>query len=595
LKAMQTIWDHFESALFQSNIKRAVSSIVLIVIIQLLVSAVMLFLLFDIMDAAHHLQSNEQVLSTAKWGVAVTIAGFAAVAIFCFLIKAMLGFLSTKPMGRVDEIFKRLAEGHVDWSEDIADLPYPQLGHVSKGYNALMTRVRQIIDYLRKSGVKTAIGSAHVLKAVESSGGKTSQQKELSDQVTISSTDGNIAIKEISENAHAVTENNSQNLKKVRTSFDELEIVAQKVESINQVVGSFSNTIDELNRNSAGIMDIIALINEMSDQTNLLSLNATIEAARAGEHGKGFAVVAEEVRNLARQIKPATEEISNKIHSMKAIVDKTRKESNTIIEASKEVGGIIGESAKNFESMIGDFEETDGQMVKIAAAIEELSVTNTEVTNKVKEINALSHEVFADMETSGNTVRGLTEVSEKMQETVAQYRTGQGALDRVIIMVQRHRDRIRETLEQLNRQGINVFDENYQPIPNTNPQKFKTVYTDALVDALQSDIDKVLKEIPGCVYAIPVDRKGYAAVHHSHVSKPMTGNYEVDLLQSRNKRFFFTTQCDIRRATNTTPMLLQTYMRDTGEVMNDLSMPIAVEGRHWGGCIVGLKPEIFTE
>jgi methyl-accepting chemotaxis protein len=592
---MQSIWNRFESALFQSNVKRAVSSIVLIVIIQLLVSAAMIFLLLEIIDAAHHSQSAAQIISAAKWGMGLTIAGFAAIAIFSFLIKTMLSFLATKPMAKVDEIFKHLADGHVDWSEDIEALPYPQLCHVSRGYNALMARIRQIIEEIRKSGIKTAIGSAHVLKAVETAGGKTNQQKELSDQVSVSSTDGNIAIKEISENAHVVSENNSLNLKKVRTSFDELEVVAQKVESINRVVGSFSNTIDELNKNSAGIMDIIALIDEMSDQTNLLSLNATIEAARAGEHGKGFAVVAEEVRNLARQIKPATEEISSKIHSMIAIVEKTKTESNTIIDASKEVGGIINESAKNFESMIGDFEETDDQMVKIAAAIEELSVTNTEVTKKVKEINTLSHEVFADMEASGNTVQGLTEVSEKMQETVAQYRTGQGALDQVIIMVQRHRDRIQETLHQLSQQGIDVFDQNYRPIADTNPPKFTTAYTDALVSKLQDFIDKSMKKIPGCVYAIPVDKKGYAAVHHSHVSKPVTGNYEVDLLQSRNKRFFFTTQCDIRRATNTTPMLFQTYMRDTGEVMNDLSMPITVNGRHWGGCIVGLKPEIFTD
>jgi methyl-accepting chemotaxis protein len=592
---MQAMWDFFESALFQSNIKKAASSIFVIVLIQLVVSSVMLFLCLDISASAHHQLNPKRIISTVHWCVAINIIGFGLISIFSLFIKMMLGSLATKPMVKVNQIFKRLADGHVDWSKDIDALPYQELMHVSKGYNVFMASVRQIIEDIRKTGIKTAIGSAQVLKAVESTGQKTSQQKELSDQVSISSTDGNIAIREISENAHVVSENNSQNLQKARTSFQELEIVAKKVDSINQVVGSFGNTIEELNRNSSGIMDIIAMIDEMSDQTNLLSLNATIEAARAGEHGKGFAVVAEEVRNLAKQIKPATEEISNKIHGMIAIVDKTKTESSTIIEASKEVGGIIGASAKNFESMIGDFEETDEQLVKIAAAIEELSVTNNEVTEKVKEINTLSHEVFDNMEKSGSTVQGLTDVSEKMQETVAQYRTGQGVLDQVINMVQRHRDHIQEILSQLQHEGIDIFDQNYRPIPDTNPPKFTTSYSDAFADKLQNYIDKALKEIPGCVYAIPVDKKGYAAVHHSHVSKPLTGNYEVDLMQSRNKRFFFTTQCDIRRATNKAPMLLQTYVRDTGEVMNDLSMPIKVNGKHWGGCIVGLKPETFTD
>ena len=595
MKAMQSVWDYFETALFRSNIKRAVSSMALIVLVQLLVSSVMMFLLLGINNAAPNPNSAEQVGAMVKWCMALNIAGFLVITMVCLLIKMMLSFLATKPMNRVDEIFKQLADGHLDWAEDIQDLPYPELSHVSKGYNTFMAAVRQIIEDIRKSGIKIAIGSAHVLKAVESAGKNTSQQRELSDQVSTSSTDGNVAISEISENAHCVSESNSQNLKMVRTSYGELETVVQKMDSINQVVGSFSNTIDELNRNSAGIMDIIAMINDMSEQTNLLSLNATIEAARAGEHGKGFAVVAEEVRNLARQIKTATEDISNKIHGMKAIVDKTRTESNTIIDASREVGGIVGESASNFESIIGDFEATDEQMVKIAAAIEELSLTNNEVTNKVKEINMLSHQVFDDMETSGSTIRELTEISEKMQETVAQYRTGRGVLDQIIPMVRHQRDHIQETLQNLSKKGINIFDENYKPVPNTNPQKFTTVYLDPLRKELQTYLDNTLKEIPGCVYSIPVDRKGYLPVHHSHVSKAMTGNYETDLLQSRHMRFFFATQCDKRRATNTAPMLFQTYMRDTGEVMNDLSMPITINGRHWGGLIVGLKPEVLTQ
>jgi methyl-accepting chemotaxis protein len=333
----------------------------------------------------------------------------------------------------------------------------------------------------------------------------------------------------------------------------------------------------------------------MSDQTNLLSLNATIEAARAGEHGKGFAVVAEEVRNLAKQIKPATEDISHKINNMIATVDKTKTESNTIIDASMEVNTIITETAVNFKSMIGDFEETNEQLLKIAAAIEELSLTNTEINEKVGNINILSNEVFTDMDSSGRTVQELTEITEKMQETVAQYRTGQGILDEIIPKVQSYRDHVQDILLSFSKKGINVFDENYKPIPNTNPQKFTTAFSDAMIKELQQYVDKILKEIPGGIYSIPVDRKGYLAVHHSHVSKPTTGNYEVDLVQSRNMRFFFTTQCDIRRATSTAPMLFQTYMRDTGEVLNDLSMPITVNGRHWGGFIVGLKPETLTE
>ena len=591
----KTVWARLEVSVFHSRIKGAAKSIALVVIIQLAISALTIFFLTDLFSSAGDPQKAAEVISTARWCIVINCAGFLLVALFCLLIGRMFGYLATRPLKVVDAIFQRLADGKVDWSEDIKDLPYPELSHVSIGYNAFMVNIRKIIEDIRKAGIRIAVGSAHVLKAVDLAGQKTSQQKEISDQVAVSSSDSNIAIQEIAENAHYVSEHTSSNLTKVRTSFEELEAVARKVESINRTVTSFSTTIEELNHSSAGIMEIIGVINNMSDQTNLLSLNATIEAARAGEHGKGFAIVAEEVRSLAKQIKPATEDISLKINNMMATVDKTKAESNTIIDASMEVGTIVNETAVSFKSMIGDFEETNDQLLKIAAAIEELSLTNAEINNKVGEINTLSHEVFTDMSASGTTVRGLTEITEKMQEKVAHYRTGRGMLDQIIPMVRRQRDHIQEILQAMSQRGINIFDENYRSVPNTNPQKFTAAFTDPLIKELQTYLDKTLKEIPGCIYCIPVDRKGYLPVHHSHVSRPMTGNYEVDLLQSRNMRFFFSSQCDIRRATNTTPMLFQTYMRDTGEVMNDLSMPITVNGRHWGGLIVGLNPETLTE
>jgi len=596
MHAIQSLWDFLESSRFHSRIKNAVASISLIIILQVLFSAVNLYFLFKIFGLATQPEQTARLVSTTKWCIATTGIGFFLVTFISLLIWMMLGYLAVKPMHAVDKIFKRLADGHVDWSVDIEALPYPELKHISLGYNTLMANIRSIIEDIRKSGIRIAIGSAHVQKAVDLAGTKTSQQRELSEQVSVSSTDGNLAIKEISENTNYVSENTSANLTKVRTSFEELETVAQKVASINRTVTSFGETIDELNRNSASIMDIIAVINEMSDQTNLLSLYATIEAARAGEHGKGFAVVAEEVRNLARQIKPATEDISSKINNMIATVDKTKSESNTIIDASSEVNSTISDTAVNFKGMIGDFEETNEQLLKISAAIEELSLTNNEVNETVRSINEISQEVFTDMETSGKTVGEFSEITEKMQEKVAGYRTGQGVLDQIIPMVRHHRDYVQDLLERMSKQGINVFDENYKPIPDTNPQKLTCAYTEVLVKELQEYVDKILKEIPGCIYSIPVDRRGYLAVHHSHVSKPLTGKYEVDLLQSRNMRFFFDTKCDIRRVTNeTAPMLFQTYMRDTGEVLNDLSMPISVNGRHWGGFIVGLKPETLTE
>ena len=182
-----------------------------------------------------------------------------------------------------------------------------------------------------------------------------------------------------------------------------------------------------------------------------------------------------------------------------------------------------------------------------------------------------------------------------MQEIVSQYKTGQGLLDQVIDKARHHRDYMQRALEAMKQKGINIFDNNYKPIPNTKPEKFMAAFTDAAAKTFQPYCDAILKEIPGCIYALPIDKNGYLPTHHSHVAKPMTGNYEQDLLQSRDKRIYLSNQTEGRRATSKAPMLLKTFMRDTGEVINDLVMPIQVDNKHWGALIMGLNPEIFTD
>ncbi|MDD5284214.1 MAG: hypothetical protein PHD54_00005 [Desulfuromonadaceae bacterium] len=108
---------------------------------------------------------------------------------------------------------------------------------------------------------------------------------------------------------------------------------------------------------------------------------------------------------------------------------------------------------------------------------------------------------------------------------------------------------------------------------------------------MQPLFDKGLESLPGAIYSLVVDSNGYLSTHHSKNQRPLTGNYETDLVNRREKRHYASSQLEIRRAKNITPFLLQTYIRDTGEILNDLSHPIYINGKHWGAFIVGLKPD----
>jgi methyl-accepting chemotaxis protein len=138
-----------------------------------------------------------------------------------------------------------------------------------------------------------------------------------------------------------------------------------------------------------------------------------------------------------------------------------------------------------------------------------------------------------------------------------------------------------------------LFDRNYQPIPNTHPQKYHTAFdsfTDANIRALQ---DAFLHD-PAVTFAVTVDVNGYLPTHNARFSHALTGDQKIDLTGNRSKRIF-NDPVGIAAARNTEPILHQLYRRDTGELMWDISAPIRVRGQAWGAFRIGLALNIANE
>ncbi|ORJ63470.1 chemotaxis protein [Geothermobacter hydrogeniphilus] len=131
-----------------------------------------------------------------------------------------------------------------------------------------------------------------------------------------------------------------------------------------------------------------------------------------------------------------------------------------------------------------------------------------------------------------------------------------------------------------------LFDTFYIPIPGTDPQKFHTQY-DRLTDGVLLPIlDSCLAADKRFIFVVAVDRNGYLPTHNSKYSQPMTGDGDHDTKWNRTKRIF-NDRTGLAAARNIKPYLLQRYSRDTGEVMTDLSVPVWIQGRHWGAVRIG--------
>ncbi len=278
-----------------------------------------------------------------------------------------------------------------------------------------------------------------------------------------------------------------------------------------------------------------------------------------------------------------------------------------IQQRTAQVVAQIQQLSVDLESGVEQVEQTGRQLdniARLAAGVEsQVSEIAQGAQNNREQLGSLFsavEQMRGDLSVSDQQTRRLAEAAVQMEgqaETISERLAAVGLND----YHQRVYDLAREGAAQIaarfeadieqNRISLeDLFDRNYQVIANTSPTKYQTRfdrYTDQVLPAIQ---EPLLSRHEGLVFAIACTAQGYVPTHNQAFSQPLTGDVAKDALHNRTKRKF-DDRTGIRCGSHQQPVLLQTYTRDTGELMHDLSVPIMVKGRHWGGLRLGYKPE----
>ncbi|HVK55193.1 MAG TPA: methyl-accepting chemotaxis protein [Burkholderiales bacterium] len=520
---------------------------------------------------------------------------FRMTAFNCGLLACIL-FLTRKfssaPLDAYEKHLVTLTEGRKPLASELPETK-SAWAKVAAALNGFSRTVRDMIVDLRKRSFKIAIGAAKMNNLIQTSRQRADQQFHLAEEIFHATEDVQGLVSAAGVDARQIAESNRATVGVAQQSLGDMHNVSQRMNDVVARVSSFQETVTHLHSSSEKISDLVSLINLVSFQTNLLALNASIEAARAGELGRGFAVVAQEVRQLAKRTKEATQVISATTSNIFDLVKHTHRETVAINDILLDTQQLITASSSSYGEIVETFRVSSEQVENITRGLEVLRSRNQKINSQAMTIRDVSKLIFEQVHESESYAQDLRESTEAVQARLARYRTGGTAFDDLIDRTERFRDETAAILERHFKQGVNVFDQDYQEIRGSDPKRYTTVY-DALIEPELRDLNDRHFEVKGgapLVYSLSVDVNGYGPAHNSHFSQPPTGDYEHDLKWSRHKRMF-NDPVGLRLARNTEPSLFQTYLRDTGEVLNDLSMPVIVDGRHWGAVRIGFKPDV---
>ncbi len=359
-------------------------------------------------------EANKSMVST------VQIVGLVSIIASLFIAFFLSGSI-TRRLSAVMNYSRKIADRDLSMS-DLDMKSSDEIGKLAMTVNDMKNAIKQVIADVSTSTQAVASASTELAASAEEMAFGLESQQQQTQQVAA-------AVEELSQSVSQVAVKSSDATtasgESQRLAEEGGEIVSDTVEEMEGIaceVQSSADTINKLGEKSQTIGEIIAVINDIADQTNLLALNAAIEAARAGEHGRGFAVVADEVRKLAERTTVATEEVSISIRGIQA---ETKTAVGLIESGSNRVGRgveLASQAGIALKSIVSGSQGVQGMVLDIAAATGEQTAAADEIARAVEEISSVTSRSSEGAAQASQAAADLAQEAEQLQELVGRFK-----------------------------------------------------------------------------------------------------------------------------------------------------------------------------
>lgn len=372
------------------------------------------------------LEKGEEIIDSGRFTLVTIQVVAVLVIVFGFVVSTITARIITKPLNAVKDRLNAVADGDLS-REPLETKLKDEIGqlilttnHMSDYMKNLINQIKNAAETVNRNSEKLSnsanevkIGAEQVVSTMEELSAGTEKQASHAGELSAIVGDFSAKVLEANEKGESIKETSKSVLQLTNEGSKLMDTSIKQMAKIESIVSDAVHKVQDLYEQSQNISQLVVVIKDIADQTNLLSLNAAIEAARAGEHGKGFAVVAEEVRKLAEQVADSVTDITD-------IVENIQNEFNVVTSSLQ--GGFkeVEHGTEQIETTGKTFNEIREEITKmvdhinvISGNLAEMATNSQEINSSIAEIAAISEESAAGIE---ETTASTEEASSSMEE-----------------------------------------------------------------------------------------------------------------------------------------------------------------------------------